>query len=62
MKEEVRTKTKKKISTETEESLIKQGRREARESFRRLVEKNNGGVRFRTPKYKCSFSCVVRND
>ena len=43
MKEEVRSKTKKKISTETEESLIEQGRREARESFRRLVEKNNRG-------------------
>ena len=41
MKEEVRSKTKKKISTETEGSLIRQGRREARESFRRLVEKNN---------------------
>ena len=37
MKEEVSSK----ISTETEESIIEQGRREARESFRRLVEKNN---------------------
>ena len=43
MKEEVRSKTKKKISTETEESLIEQGKREARESFRKLVEKNNRG-------------------
>ena len=41
MKEEVRTKTKKNIVTETEESLIERGRQEARESFRRLVEKNN---------------------
>ena len=41
MKEEVRTKTKKKITTETEESLIEKGRQEARESFRMLVEKNN---------------------
>ena len=41
MKEDVRTKTKKKIITETEESLIERGRQEARESFRRLVEKNN---------------------
>ena len=41
MKEEVRTKTKKKIMTETEESLIERGRQEARESIRRLVEKNN---------------------
>ena len=44
MKEEVRTKTKKKIATETEESLIERGRQEARESFRRLVEKNNTGT------------------
>ena len=43
MKEEVRTKTKKKIATETEETLIERGRQEARESFRKLVEKNNTG-------------------
>ena len=43
MKEEIRTKTKKKIMAETEESLIERGRQEARESFRRLVEKNNTG-------------------
>ena len=41
MKEDVRLKTKKKISTETEESLIERWRQEARESFRRLIEKNN---------------------
>ena len=41
MKEEVRSKTKKKIATETEELLIERGRQEARESFRKLVEKNN---------------------
>ena len=40
MKEEVRTKTKKKILTEMEESLTERGRQEARESFRKLVEKN----------------------
>ena len=40
MKEEVTTKTKKKIATDTEESLIERERQEARESFRRLVEKN----------------------
>ena len=40
MKEEVRTKTKKKITTKTEETLIERGRQEARESFRKLVEKN----------------------
>ena len=41
MKEEVRSKTKKKIATETEEMLIERERQEARESFRKLVEKNN---------------------
>ena len=43
MKEEVRSKTKKKIATETEETLIERGRQEANESFRKLVEKNNTG-------------------
>ena len=37
MKEEVRSKTKKKIATKTEETLIERGRQEARESFRKLV-------------------------
>ena len=41
MMEEVRSKTKKKIATETEETLIERGRQEARESFWKLVEKNN---------------------
>ena len=40
LKEEVRYNTKKKLKTEEEESLIEKGRQEARESFRRLVEKN----------------------
>ena len=40
LKEEVRSKTKKKLKTEEEESLIERGRQEARESFRKLVEKN----------------------
>ena len=43
LKEEVRSNTKKKLKTEEEESLIKKGRQEARESFRKLVEKNHGG-------------------
>ena len=43
MKEEVRSMTKKKVATKTEETLIKRGRQEARESFRKLVEKNNTG-------------------
>ena len=41
MKEEVRNNTEKKLKKEEEESLIEKGRQEARESFRRLVEKNN---------------------
>ena len=40
LKEEVRNNAKKKLKTEEEESLIEKGRQEARESFRRLVEKN----------------------
>ena len=44
MKEEVRSKTKKKIATEMEETLIERGRQEARESFRKFVEKNNTGI------------------
>ena len=43
LKEDIRSKTKKKLKTEEEESLIERGRQEARESFRKLVEKNNGG-------------------
>ena len=43
LKEEIRNNTKKKLKKE-EESLIEKGRREARESFRKLVEKNHGGT------------------
>ena len=43
MKEEIRNNTKKKLKEEEKESLIERGRQEARESFRRLVEKNNTG-------------------
>ena len=42
LKEEIRNNTKKKLKKEEEESLIEKGRQEARESFRKLVEKNNG--------------------
>ena len=41
MKEEVRTKTKKKIAVEMEETLVERGRQEVRNSFRKLVEKGN---------------------
>ena len=44
MKEEIRSNTKKKLKTEEEESLIEKGRQEARESFRKLVEKNHSGT------------------
>ena len=40
LREEIRSNTKKKLKTEEEESLIERGRQEARESFRKLVEKN----------------------
>ena len=40
MKEEIRNNTKKKLKEEEKESLIEMGRQEARESFRKLVEKN----------------------
>ena len=40
IKEEIRNNTKKKLKAEEEESLIERGRQEARESFRKLVEKN----------------------
>ena len=43
MKEEVRSKTKKRIAAETEESPIERGRQEARESFRKLIKKSHGG-------------------
>ena len=43
LKEDIRNNTKKKLKREEEESLIERGRQEARESFRKLVEKNHGG-------------------
>ena len=44
MKEEIRNNTKKKLKEEEKESLIERWRQEARESFRRLVEKNHAGT------------------
>ena len=44
MKEEVRSKTKKKVATETEEMLIERWRQEVCESFQKFVEKNNKGI------------------
>ena len=43
MKEEIRNNSKKRIKEEEEENLIERGRQEARESFRKLVEKTHGG-------------------
>ena len=40
--ETIRNNTKKRIKEEQEESLKERGRQEARESFRRLVEKSHG--------------------
>ena len=44
MKEEIQSNAKKKLKEEEKESLIERGRQEARESFRRLVEKNRAGT------------------
>ena len=44
MKEEIRSNTKKIIKEEEEKSLIEKGRQEARESFRKLVEKSKTGI------------------
>ena len=44
MKEEIRSNINKKLKSEEEKSLIEKGRQEARESFRKLVEKNHGGA------------------
>ena len=46
MKEEIRNNTKKRIKEEEEQSLIERGKQEARESFRRLVEKNDKTISF----------------
>ena len=43
MKEEIRRNTKNKLKADEKENLIEKGRQEARESFRKLVEKNHGG-------------------
>ena len=44
MKEEIRNNTKKRIKEEEERSLKGRGRQEARESFRKLVEKSKTGI------------------
>ena len=57
MKEEIRNNTKKRIKTEEEEeeSLIEKGRQEARESFRKLVEKNGKTLSLYTPSFPMSL-------
>ena len=44
VKEEIRNNTKKKLKKEEEESLIEKGRKEATNSFRKMVEKTHGGA------------------
>ena len=62
MKEEVRTKTKKKIATETEETLIERGGKKRVSPFGGWLKRTIQIVRFKEPKYTCSFSCVITND
>ena len=44
VKEEIRNNTKKKLKKKEEESLIEKGRKEATNSFRKMVEKTHGGT------------------
>ena len=65
MKEEIRNNTTKRLKEEEEEaSLIERGRQEARESFRRLVEKIIKKQEFRLPKvklprFRCKCVCEI---
>ena len=56
MKEEVRSKTKKKIATQTEETLIERGGKKRASPFGNSLKRTIKGFRIKTPKYKCSFS------
>ena len=58
---EVRSKSKKKIATETEEALIREGGKKRATPFGSWLKRTIHGVRFKVPKYNCSFSCVVTN-
>ena len=58
MKEEIRNNMKKRIKTEEEESLIEKERQEARESFRKLVEKNKP-CHFKPPRFRCRCICEI---
>ena len=62
MKEEIRNNSKKKLKEEEEESLIEKGGKKRESPFGCWLKKTIQGVRFKTPKYNCSFSCVVTND
>ena len=59
MKEEVRSKTKKKIATETEEMLIERGSKKSASPFGSWL-KMVAPCRIRRPKCNCSFSCVKK--
>ena len=63
MKEEVKAKTKKKVATELEETLIEKGGKKRVSPFGSWLKKIMvAPCRIRTPKYNCSFSCVITND
>ena len=63
MKEEVRSKTKKKIATETEETLIDRRGKTSASPFGSWLKKIMvAPCRIRRPKYNCSFSYVITND
>ena len=60
MKEEVRSKTKKKQPKLKKHSLKEGGKKHA-SPFGSWLKRTIKGIRFKKPKYSCSFSCVVTN-
>ena len=62
MKEEIRNNTKKKLKEEEKESLIERGGKKLASPFGGWLKRTIRGVRFKTPKYNVSFSCVITND
>ena len=63
MKEEIRTKTKKKIMAETEDRLSREGGKKRGSPFGGWLRKTMAGLCcIKTLKYNFSFSCVITND
>ena len=63
MKEEVRLKTKKKIATETEETLFEREGKTSASPFGSWLKKIMvAPCRIRRPKYNCIFFYVIAND